>query len=274
MGLKEGSLQSLIGSGCATPINDLGNSVFHHMLQALDFLARKGIIHRDVKPENILYVSREESQYVFQLGDFGLCNHALIAATFAGSPLYMAPEMFQKGEQTHKVDVWSLYVTMLWTLDVGGFRKASNGFKSIADAQGAVLFAASAVNHVSRIGEMAMVDPEERASAAQMLIKCYNGEGLATPRNQVPPLVSPAKAHTKAPASAGPASTCPASKPRGFQRKPNPAPAEGQFRVEKARFPRQAQPRQLIRPNERQALGPRTSDRRIPGRFPDDTIDT
>jgi len=85
----------------------VANSVFPQMLQALDCIAWKGIVHRDVKPENILYISQPDAQYQFQLGDFGLCNRIIDAATFAGSRLYMPPEMFQEGDQTHKVDVWS-----------------------------------------------------------------------------------------------------------------------------------------------------------------------
>ncbi|KAH6980500.1 kinase-like domain-containing protein [Ilyonectria destructans] len=103
------------------------------------------------------------SQYHFQLGDFGFCNRAGIAAAFAGSPLYMAPEMFQKGGQTHKVDIWSLCVAMLWTLDVRGFRRRSDGFRYVEDAQKAVLSVADAV---SNIQEMSRVNLEERASAA------------------------------------------------------------------------------------------------------------
>ena len=105
MGLKEGTLESLVESRSCPPIAD---SVFHHMLQALDCLASMGIVHRDVKPENILYISQPGDQYQFQLGDFGLCNRAISATTTIGSPIYMAPEMFRKGDQTHKVDIWLL----------------------------------------------------------------------------------------------------------------------------------------------------------------------
>jgi len=250
MGLKEGTLESLVesGGGLPTPVAD---SVFPQMLQALDCLAYNGIVHRDVKPENILYVSRPGGEYQFQLGDFGLCNRIIDAATFAGTYLYMPPEMLQEGDQTHKVDVWSLFVTMLWILDAGEFRQRSNRFKTVAEVQRAVLSAALNVDSVSKIREMAAVNPKERASAAQMLVKYYNGVGLSTPRNQVTALISspsPAITAARAPVLAIPALTTRTTqtKPRGFQRNGNIF-AAAQYRVEKARDPFSAQqtPRRL-----------------------------
>jgi serine/threonine protein kinase len=112
MGLKLGTLESLVESG-AGPCTSIAHLVFGHMLQALDCLANEDIIHRDVKPANLLYVTQPDGQYQFQLGDFGLCNRALSAATYASTEVYMAPEMYRKGGQTPKLDVWSLFVTML-----------------------------------------------------------------------------------------------------------------------------------------------------------------
>ena len=188
MGLREGTLESLVESGADAFA--VANSAFPQMLQALDCIAWKGIVHRDVKPENILYISQPDGQYQFQLGDFGLCSRIVDVATFAGSQLYMAPEMFQEGHQTHKADVWSLFVTILWILDAGEFRQRSDKFKTVAEGQRAVLSAASNVDTVSEIREMALVNPDERASAAQMLVKHFDGAGLSTPRNQVPALTT------------------------------------------------------------------------------------
>lgn len=242
MGLKEGTVGSLIESGAdASTIADL---VFPQMLQALDCIAWKGIIHRDVKPENILYISLPDGQYQFQLGDFGLCNRAVDATTHAGSNLYMAPEMYQESEQTPKVDIWSFFVTILWILDAGEFRQRSNRFKSVAEVRRAVLSAASNVDSVSKIREMAIVKPEERASAAQMLVKYFDGAGLSTPRNQVPALTSsprPKITTPKAPTPAPPSLTTRTAqiKPKGLQLNTNVFAAAAPSRVEKSRDPLQ-----------------------------------
>ena len=138
------------------------------------------------------------------------------AATFAGSRMYMAPEMFRRGGQTSKLDVWSLFVTMLWTLDVRGFRQKSNQFKSVEDAQEAALHVAANVDTVSRIKEIVVVNPKKRASAAQMLVKHYNGVGLSSPRNQLPALInSPvATTVTRIPGPPTLATRIPQAKPR------------------------------------------------------------
>jgi serine/threonine protein kinase len=59
MGLKEGTLESLVESG--VDASAVTNSAFPQMLQALNCIAWKGIVYRDVKPENILYVSQPDS---------------------------------------------------------------------------------------------------------------------------------------------------------------------------------------------------------------------
>ncbi|KAI3334146.1 kinase-like domain-containing protein [Ustulina deusta] len=231
MGLKEGTLQSLIENNSSSlPDKDVGYIVFRQMLQAIDFLATEDIIHRDVKPANILYVV-QSSQYCFQLSDFGLSNSPSIARTLAGSPLYMAPEISQGGRQTHKVDVWSLCATILWTLDVDEFRQRSNEYRSFEDCHRAVQ---SRAPKVRLIEEMGRVNPEERASAAQMLIKCFDGEGLSTPRNQVPALEDNTAQTGAEPRTA---TVVPIRKPKKFVRKRRLAKRAPQvrFRVGKAR---------------------------------------
>ncbi|RYC58802.1 hypothetical protein CHU98_g7407 [Xylaria longipes] len=187
MALKEGTLQSLMENECPIPKANVGYFVCHHMLQAIDFLSVHRIVHRDIKPENILYVT-QSGQYHFQLSDFGLSSHQFHASSISGTPLFMAPELLQRGEQTHKADVWSLFVTMLWTM--GGdvvriFFATWTGVEGIYDS---IVQMAFEDNSVAHLLEMGRINHEERASAAQMLVKCYDGQGLTTPRDQIPPL--------------------------------------------------------------------------------------
>lgn len=187
MGLKEGSLTSLVKRKPLT--SSEADLLLHQMLGALDYLASKGIVHRDVKPANILYTTQQDGQHRFYLGDFGLCNTVNHANSIVGTDRYIAPEIFEEVYQTDKVDVWSLFVTMQSVLPVNKFTRNLNKAKGYGQIKQAVLDAAES-NDVLGIREMAIVNPAQRASAAQMLVKRYNGQGLSTPRHQVPALTS------------------------------------------------------------------------------------
>ncbi|KAL8986085.1 MAG: hypothetical protein Q9177_004256 [Variospora cf. flavescens] len=192
MALKEGSLNSLaMRSDWPDTARKRSEVVVHQMLQALDFLAFNHIVHRDVKPENILYSSRPGTHdYIFQLGDFGLCNQYSQPTSMVGTAPYMAPEVHEGEEQTPKVDIWSLSVTMLWILDTGGFRQilASSKGKKPQYIQNAVTRAAKDSSHHPALRPMARIDARDRATAAQLLVTYFEGEGLTT-RGRIRPII-------------------------------------------------------------------------------------
>ncbi|KAJ4307736.1 hypothetical protein N0V84_012526 [Fusarium piperis] len=185
MDLKDGSLTGLMLGPWALPPNQVADTALFQMLQAIDYLGTHGVVHRDIKPDNILYVYRE-SRFRFCLADFGLASQSTLATSTVGTPGFMAPECFQQGvRQTHQADVWSLFATILWIMDTRGFRQAS---ASVTPTPGSCLEVQARASGLTGIWEMAIEDPNERASAAQMLVKRFNGLGLTTKPSCVPPL--------------------------------------------------------------------------------------
>ncbi|OJD21810.1 hypothetical protein ACJ73_06848 [Blastomyces percursus] len=88
----------------------------------------------------------------------------------------MAPKVVG-GEQTLKADVWSLFVTMVWTLDCQGFREKSRQFLSNADIYKAIEFIAASEGKVFPIKEMAVPDPEaglQRMTCSRSISKWLN----------------------------------------------------------------------------------------------------
>jgi len=88
------------------PMHDLIR-INDSMAAALAFMHARNIAHRDVKSHNVLLSPHLEAK----LCDFGLARMKSELMTgamqFAGTPQYMAPELYRKQKYTEKVDVWA-----------------------------------------------------------------------------------------------------------------------------------------------------------------------
>ncbi|MEV6321133.1 serine/threonine-protein kinase [Nocardia sp. NPDC051787] len=97
----------LTGHGPMAPARAV--AIIGQVAAALDAAHADGLIHRDIKPANIL-VTDDDFAY---LVDFGIAHSATSTVltstgTALGTYAYMAPERFQQGEISHRVDIYSL----------------------------------------------------------------------------------------------------------------------------------------------------------------------
>jgi serine/threonine-protein kinase len=82
-------------------------SVLEQLLEALDYSHGRGVVHRDVKPGNVLV----SDMGVAKMSDFGIArverSHLTQKGEVLGTPSYMAPEQYEGGEIDERTDIYS-----------------------------------------------------------------------------------------------------------------------------------------------------------------------
>lgn len=133
---------------------------------ALAYLHARGIAHRDMKSQNVLLTPNLE----VKLCDFGLARmrSELMTGTmqFAGTPNYMAPEIFRNQKYTENVDVFA-YGTTLWEALAVDIPWANF---DAADIKDRVL-----------AGRMLPMPPSATPDLAAVIQACWTGDRAARP---------------------------------------------------------------------------------------------
>lgn len=97
------------------------SKVVRDILSGLDYLHQNGVIHRDIKPQNILLERHNNQQFTAKITDFGLAKNlesSSLSSKLMGTMEYMSPEQFDTnkfgidGKIGVGVDIWSLGVIL------------------------------------------------------------------------------------------------------------------------------------------------------------------
>ncbi|XP_071496369.1 inhibitor of nuclear factor kappa-B kinase subunit epsilon-like [Diadema antillarum] len=97
--------------------------VFNDITCGMKYLRDKGLVHRDVKPGNIMCFTDEKGRTIYKLADFGAARKLADEENFTslyGTEEYLHPHMFQKAVLKEKsdqhfdarVDLWSIGITL------------------------------------------------------------------------------------------------------------------------------------------------------------------
>jgi serine/threonine-protein kinase len=121
--LEGESLAQLVIRDAPLPV-ERSLRISRQVASALQAAHAKGIVHRDVKPENVYLVRRGEADYV-KVVDFGVSKavhtredgpewqRLTRTGMVLGTPLYMSPEQARGGEDIdHRADVWAVGVLL------------------------------------------------------------------------------------------------------------------------------------------------------------------
>ena len=106
------NLKEVLAQGRPLPFEQIGD-IIAQVADALDFAHAKGIVHRDVKPANIILVDGNRAK----ITDFGIAKitsggNLTTTGQFLGTPNYMAPEQIKGAPVDGRTDIFSLGICL------------------------------------------------------------------------------------------------------------------------------------------------------------------
>lgn len=111
------------------PSLSLALAIAHDSLAALGHLHRKGLVHRDISPDNLMLTRNDDGGPLVKMIDLGLAkaleedSQLTMSGTFMGKVRYASPEQFRSQEGAavdHRSDLYSLGVVLYELLTGSG----------------------------------------------------------------------------------------------------------------------------------------------------------
>ncbi|MBN3320210.1 E2AK2 kinase, partial [Atractosteus spatula] len=148
-------------------------SIFRQIVEGVKYIHSKQLIHRDLKPPNILF-SHEET---VKIGDFGLAtsvinesdSNSIQRTKRTGTVTYMSPEQENQNQYGEKVDIFPLgliFFELLWRFKTKTERHKT--WHSIRNREFPSEFCKQHHNEHKLIEQMLSQEPEERPEASKI----------------------------------------------------------------------------------------------------------
>lgn len=185
----------------------LAAHIFHHLAKGLAAVHAVGVVHRDLKPTNIL-VSSDFSMEVIKITDFGIAKMAKAeieridkddptmtgSKTIVGALPYMAPEVIKKDKPGMPADIWSLGA-ILFEMLTGerpfgvGLAAVENIVKGIIPGKPKLLVSKVLFEPLSNelwniLSHCLKLNRDERPTAEQLVEQCGNLCYSISPRRE------------------------------------------------------------------------------------------
>ncbi|MGI8414174.1 MAG: protein kinase domain-containing protein [Solirubrobacteraceae bacterium] len=276
-GFDEGHHQHFIvmehvsGRSCAELLRDRGHldveetiGIVTQACRGLDYAHRNGVVHRDVKPGNLLVSDSE----VVKLADFGIAratdqSSITQVGSVLGTAAYLAPEQARGEEAGPRADLYSLGVVTYQLLTGRLPYEASSLSELTLKQQRGVptplrdLNPSVPIELAQAVSNALAIDQEERPADAVLLAQALRkgAQGVSTVNVGTPPASPPTGAETRVLSSRETPTAGTRSLPRTSPTRPGAPRAP---RAPRATTPRASRP-----------LEPRRGSRSAPGRPPE-----
>jgi len=192
--LKGGELfEYILNNG---PLSEnFARQVLFGVFSAVAYLHERGVVHRDIKAENLIFFQNQHGEIALKLIDFGfstVLRHSM-TGSFMGTGGYIAPEIRQNKNYSTSVDSWSLGVLLYCSLGARlPFGVSMEQLpSSVHDCRGTFelkfppeLFGSVSAPCKDLIARLLEIDPNRRATVKEALLHPWFQSEYRRAKNQ------------------------------------------------------------------------------------------